>query len=84
MPYIQSEAREKIDPTQPYRGRYPQTVGELNYSLTMLIKEYWVHGGNYQAINDILGALEGAKLEFYARIARPYEDEAIKRNGDIY
>lgn len=38
----------------------------------------------YSTFNDIIGALEAAKIEFYDRIVRPYEDKAIKRNGDIY
>lgn len=32
---------------------------------------------------DVIGALEGAKLEFYRRIAGGYEDLAIIRNGDV-
>ena len=38
----------------------------------------------YSTFNDIIGALECAKIEFYDRIVRGYEDKAIKRNGDIY
>jgi len=39
---------------------------------------------NYQTINDIIGALEGAKLEFYRRIAIPYENAKLTENGDVY
>ncbi len=71
-----------------YEGSDPQHArvsGELNYLITMLCKEYWdAHGPAYQTINDIVGALEGAKLEFYRRIAVPYEDTKIKQNGDVY
>jgi len=38
----------------------------------------------YQNINDLLGALEGAKLELYRRVAAPYEDEKVESNGDVY
>ena len=38
---------------------------------------------NYQAINDIIGALESAKLEFYRRPVAIYEDKKIIENGDI-
>jgi hypothetical protein len=41
-------------------------------------------GKNYQTVNDIVGALEGAKMEFYRRAAAPYEDLKIKENGDVY
>lgn len=33
---------------------------------------------------DALGALECCKLEFYRRVAVPYEDGKIKTNGDVY
>ena len=63
----------------------PKNAGELNYAFTMLIQQYIGPGGtNYQSINDVMGALEGAKLEFYRRIAAPYEDKKIKENGDVY
>lgn len=39
---------------------------------------------NYQMINDVMGALESAKLEFYRRIAVPYEETKRKDNGDVY
>ena len=81
MPYI-TEARRQYLSTD---GSWPGVAGELNYMITKLCKDYFeFHGPSYQAINDIVGALEGAKLEFYARVARPYEDEKIKQNGDVY
>jgi hypothetical protein len=59
--------------------------GELNYLITVAIETYRrEHGTSYRIINDILGALEGAKLEFYRRVAVPYEDQKIKENGDVY
>lgn len=39
---------------------------------------------NYQLINDVIGAVEGAKLEFYRRMAAPYEDKKKDENGDVY
>lgn len=88
MPYIKKERREDlIIPERfidPVKG-YPQTPGELNYEFTGAIVNYIDERGlNYQTINDILGALEGAKLEFYRRIVVPYEDNKIKENGDVY
>ncbi len=79
MPYITREDQKKL------MYLLPQTPGELNYSFTKLIVDYVSDKGlSYQTINDIVGALEGAKLEFYARVARPYEDDKIKQNGDVY
>lgn len=81
MPYIKQGGRSEID----RRARMAATSGELNYAITKLCK-YWFqyHGEDYQAINDVLGALEGAKLEFYRRVAVPFEEKKIKENGDVY
>ena len=81
MPYIKQERKNYLATD----GSWPANSGELNYCITKLIKDYWeFHGPAYQAINDIVGALEGAKLEFYRRVAIPYETEKIKTNGDVY
>lgn len=65
--------------------RPPETPGELNFAFTIIGIHYIDDKGeSYQAINDVIGALEGAKLEFYRRLAAPYEDSKIKENGDVY
>ena len=80
MPYINKAKRAAlIEDT-----RMPQTPGELNYMITIIINNYYKQYGGYSAINDVLGALEGAKLEFYRRVAAPYEDQKIEENGDVY
>lgn len=59
--------------------------GDLNYLFTRLAWEYFQRNGpNYTTINDVIGALESAKLEFYRRVAAPYEDKKIVENGDVY
>ena len=79
MPYIKWEKRT------PLHQEKPLDAGELNWALTMLVLAYIdAHGKSYQTINDILGALEGAKLEFYRRVAVPYENRKISENGDVY
>jgi hypothetical protein len=53
--------------------------------VTRLINDYMLSQPfNYQVINDIIGALEGAKMEFYRRVVIPYEDRKIIENGDVY
>jgi hypothetical protein len=80
MPYIQYVRRERMD-----AGEHPLDAGELNYKLTTTILDYLqFHGQKYQTINDIIGALEGAKLEFYRRFVANYENEKIDTNGDVY
>jgi hypothetical protein len=61
------------------------TPGMLNYLFTVQAIRYVEDRGlSYQTINDVLGALEGAKLEFYRRVVAPYEDKKIKEKGDVY
>lgn len=80
MPYIQAARRADFED-----GDYPENAGELNYILTNVVLSYYQrYGPGYQYLNDILGALEGAKLEFYRRVAAPYEDKKIIENGDVY
>lgn len=82
MPYVKKERRMKL---RSKDNSIPENPGELNYQITMLMLEYQIlHGLSYQTINDILGALEGAKLEFYRRVAVPYENGKIAENGDVY
>ena len=81
MPYIKQDRRDRMIAD----GDAPQDPGELNYLITELVYAYFnMHGGRYAQINDVLGALEGAKLEFYRRIAAPYEDAKIIQNGDVF
>jgi len=80
MPYIKEGRREDLE-----AGLSMSVPGELNYKITLLLNQYMnVKGLNYQTINDILGALEGAKHEFYRRVAVPYENKKIDENGDVY
>lgn len=80
MPYIKPIQKEALAAGVPI-----ETPGNLNYLITSLLKRYWKNSPqNYQAINDIVGAVEGAKQEFIRRIVNPYEDGKIKENGDVY
>jgi hypothetical protein len=80
LPYISKQDRKELD-----RGRSNGSPGELNYAITKLCLEYISNWSKrYQNYNDVIGALESCKLEFYARAVRPYEDEKIKENGDVF
>ena len=77
MPYIEKH-RRKLHPDM-------LDAGELNYVITYIIKEYLAQRTfSYRTMNEIIGALESAKLEFYRRIVAPYEKEKMKKNGDCY
>ena len=84
MPYIKPEERFYSDVTL---GDYSaaREPGTLNYQITMLCTDYIKDTGEkYQHYNDVIGALEACKLEFYRRAVAPYEDKKIQENGDVY
>jgi len=81
MPYIIVSERYRI-----LAGtKQPENAGELNYLLTTICKDYFYNTTkNYQAINDVIGALSCVASEFTRRIVVDYEDKKIKENGDVY
>ena len=83
MPYIEQSRRRAIFP-QDATADGIKTPGELNYVLTMLVRQYWLDKQCYQSIADITGVLANVSEEFYRRIAAPYEDEKRAQNGDVY
>ncbi len=90
MPYIKTERRNKIAPVvhgshARVESQYIENAGDLNYAFTVLAIDYIKRLGlNYQNINDIVGALDGAKAEFQRRLVSNYEDQKIEESGDIY
>lgn len=85
MPYIKQENRKKFEEALKQLAEVaPETAGELNYLFSVISSMYVQKKGvRYQFLNDVIGALEGAKLEIYRRVVGPYEDSAIKKNGDL-
>jgi hypothetical protein len=81
VPYVDPEARQRLS-----NGGKPETPGELNYAITRLLDEYLIQKGGirYPHLNEVIGALECAKLELYRRVAAPYEDKKIAASGDVY
>lgn len=81
MPYIDHNERVLLDTNLIDPGN----AGQLNYKITAIILQYLVRKGtSYQTFNEIIGVLESAKMEFYRRSVSVYEDEKIKKNGDVY
>jgi len=81
MPYIKNADKYGVD----VQVDLLENSGHLNYALTMVIKSYLKqHGLAYTTLNDIVGALDGAKAEFQRRVVNPYEDQKIIENGDVY
>lgn len=80
MPYIAPEKRGRLDPS---KKQTPTDAGELNYFITKMCRVYAGKEYNYSKLNEIMGVLECAKMEFYRRLAVPYEEQKIKENGDL-
>ena len=91
MPYIAQDRRKHFEPALKALAEAMGTIpnlkpGDLNYLITKLAARYVEVNGalSYKSINDVLGATEGAKLEFYRRVAVPFEDTKIASIGDVY
>ena len=82
MPYINTEKRKHYL-VRPLNEVIPFSSGDLNYCITVLCQNYMTLG-DYKQMNDVLGALEGAKQEFYRRVVVPYEGQKKDQNGDVY
>lgn len=81
MPYIPYEQRS-LDYLLEHGI---ENSGQLNYYLTELLNDYIKQQGKeYTTYNDIVGALECAKLEIYRRVVSVYEDEKLLENGEVY
>jgi hypothetical protein len=87
LPYIKTVNRAKYNTVlreliEILKALPPEEVdGELNYVFTKLLKE--IYPLRYFHINKAMGVLECAKLEYYRRIAAPYEDKKIQESGDV-
>ena len=90
MPYVDQASRDKLykelTALMEKMRADTITVGELNYAVTMLCQQYvYCTAADYaHAVNDIVGVLECAKLEYYGQIAVPYEKRKRDENGDVY
>jgi len=87
LPYIKTEKRVKYEKALHelvgiLKSLPPEEVdGELNYVVTKILKG--VYPLKYYHLNKAIGVLECIKLEFYRRVAAPYEDVKIKESGDV-
>lgn len=83
-PYIDPDHRPAIDHGITDASRHILTAGDLNYAITRLCLAHIDSVGmGYATLNRVVGVLECAKLELYARVVRPYEDRKIAENGDV-
>lgn len=89
MPYIRKSRRVVYDEAIDVLVSRMESVedlsaGELNYIVTRLARGFVrAKTENYAAYNDVMGALEGVKMEMYRRSIVPYEDAKIREHGDV-
>jgi hypothetical protein len=56
--------------------------GNLNYVITRLLDQCYKR--KYSEMAQAVSVLEMAKLEYYRRIASPYETQKCQDNQDVY
>ncbi len=97
MPYIKSLNRQHLDPyidkladtivAESKKENYEAAfAGLLNYSCTRLalrVVEKRFGQWRYWLIAVVSGVFNNISDEFYRRLAAPYEDKQIKKNGDV-
>ena len=87
MPYIPQNQRTDIhwDLMDEGIAWTPENAGELNFLVSTFIANYIkAKGLKYAVVNEMIGALECAKMELNRVIIGPYEDEKIAENGPVY
>jgi len=81
MPYIKNKKQRKVINRIIKLFAHEITPnGNLNYFLFGLSKKYCL---SYEDYKTFIGELECAKAEIIRRQLSPYEDEKIKKNGDV-
>jgi hypothetical protein len=87
VPYIDETRREALRPhlirLTEELGAMGHEAGDLNFCISFLLLYAWDGFNSYARGNALIGVLECAKQEFYRRFLAPYEDRAIRRNGDL-
>ena len=87
MPYIPMAERIDVNLELKRDGIFwiPDNAGEFNYVVSRFIANYIQKKGlKYANCNEMIGALECAKLELYRVMVGPYEDDKIAENGGVY
>lgn len=83
MPYIKKQERSRFTKALTALPNI-ENAGELNYLVTKVCQQYVDdHKLCYNTLNEIVGALECCKIEFYRRVIAPYEGIKIAENGDL-
>lgn len=93
MPYIKQTDRTALNPSidrlvadlkNLHTENPSATAGNLNYTITAILSSLYCDDVRYGKINEVIGMLECCKLEFYRRVAAPYETQKAFENGDVF
>lgn len=57
--------------------------GPFNYGISRILGQFALESLRYSNMTLEVGVLLTAIFEFYRRVIAPYEDQQIKKNGDI-
>lgn len=92
MPYINKSKRVVLDPAIDQVLNNLRELecdddknnmeGNINYLFTRILHHVYP-GTSYREVNDVVGVLECCKLEYYRRIAAPYETQKAFENKDV-
>lgn len=84
MPYIEPEARKKLNKRVDSLSRGIDNKGELNYIITRLLHGYINKNGLcYSILSDAHGVCSDVAAELYRTVVVPYEISKAKSNGSI-
>ena len=87
MPYIKKHARdyyaEFLDGHIQDLEEQGYPVGDVTYAVYKIVGHWFLSNPGYEAIADIRGMLAGVLSEFDRKLAFPYEDKKIRKNGDV-
>ena len=79
----QAQALEQSGRVTNEADRMTAAAGILNFCCTSLAVNL-MRQPRYWKIALLTGTLNNVAQEFYDRVARPYEDGACTKNGDVY
>lgn len=87
MPYIDQPSRQVLDgdiePLIKALSNAGWRPGEVNYTFYRILLEWFKFEPRYKTICSIMGTLSCVGQEFYACVARIYENKAAWKNGNI-
>lgn len=91
MPYIKEQDKVQVvanlDRLIENIKEFPleEREGVVNYVISTVVASSLKPdtGWRYKWLNRAMGVLTCATQEFYRRLVAPYEDNCIKKNGDI-